>query len=177
MSASNASPESSWVYGPIDTPLGALYLLGNARGLRQVLWAAQLPGPLSPSSHLPPMARAWGAQVEAYFQGECPPMEGPVDLSWASPFAREVYVYLRTIPYGETRTYGQVAAALGRPAAARAVGQALARNPMPIVLPCHRVVARNGRLHGYSGPGGLETKAWLLAWERRHCQSTRALRS
>jgi methylated-DNA-[protein]-cysteine S-methyltransferase len=69
------------------------------------------------------------------------------------------------IPYGETRTYGQVAAAVGKPRAARAVGRALATNPMPIVIPCHRVVSADGRLRGYSGLGGLTTKARLLALE------------
>ncbi len=164
-------PDTTWIYGPMDTPLGALYLLGNERGLRWVLWAVQLPerNP-SPSPPLQ-MAQTWGAQIEAYFRGECPAMDGPIDLQWASLFTKQVLTYLRTIPYGETRTYRQIAVALGRPSAARAVGRVLARNPMPIVLPCHRVVARDGRLHGYSGPGGLRTKAWLLQWERQHCRS------
>lgn len=169
--------ETTWMYGPLDTPLGVLYLLGNEQGLRRVLWAERLSAPLSPAPRPPQMAKFWGEKVEAYFRGECPSMDGPVDLSWATPFARQVYGYLRTIPYGETRTYGQVAAVLGRTRAARAVGQVLARNPMPIVVPCHRVVDRDGRLHGYSGPGGLRTKAWLLQWERQHCRFSLPLRN
>jgi methylated-DNA-[protein]-cysteine S-methyltransferase len=80
-------------------------------------------------------------------------------------FHRRVYDVARAIPPGETLSYGEVAARLGEPAAAQAVGRALGRNPFPIVVPCHRVVAANGALHGFSAPGGIETKRRMLAIE------------
>lgn len=90
----------------------------------------------------------------------------PVDLSGLPGFTRAVLAETRRIPPGATRAYGEVAAALGRPGSARAVGQALARNPVPLLVPCHRVVSRQGRLTGFSAPGGLERKRRLLELER-----------
>lgn len=84
------------------------------------------------------------------------------------PFDRSVYAIARTIPVGATLTYGEVAARLGDRGLARSVGQALGRNPAPIIVPCHRVVAAGGRAGGFSAPGGLSTKRRLLAIESRH---------
>ncbi len=89
-----------------------------------------------------------------------------LDLGNVQPFARQVYEAALQIPPGETRTYGELAKAVGRPTEARAVGQALAKNPIPIIIPCHRVLAANGRLGGFSAPGALLTKAKLLDIER-----------
>ncbi len=89
----------------------------------------------------------------------------PLDLRGVSPFNRVVYALARSIPRGRTLTYGDLAARLGDPGAARAVGRALAENPLPIVVPCHRIVASNGTLGGFSAPGGVSTKRRLLALE------------
>jgi methylated-DNA-[protein]-cysteine S-methyltransferase len=91
--------------------------------------------------------------------------EVPVDLSPAGEFDRLVYQAAMQIPAGETRMYGEIARAIGRPSESRAVGQALARNPIPIIIPCHRVLAANGRLGGFSAPGALQTKTKLLSIE------------
>jgi len=88
-----------------------------------------------------------------------------VDLDGAGPFARQVYEAAREIPTGETRTYGELAKALGRPTAARAVGQALRRNPIALIIPCHRILAAGGHPGGFSAHGGLATKATMLAIE------------
>jgi methylated-DNA-[protein]-cysteine S-methyltransferase len=88
-----------------------------------------------------------------------------VDLDGAAPFTRRVYDAARRIPAGRTRTYGEIAKGLGRPNAARAVGQALARNPIALIIPCHRVLAAGGLAGGFSAYGGLATKARLLALE------------
>jgi methylated-DNA-[protein]-cysteine S-methyltransferase len=88
-----------------------------------------------------------------------------VDDEEIDPFCREVYAATRAVPPGSTATYGEIARAIGRPDAARDVGAALARNPTPIIVPCHRVVGANGKLTGFSAPGGLETKRRLLALE------------
>ena len=89
----------------------------------------------------------------------------PLDLSAADEFEQRVYAVTRAIPRGAVRTYGEVAAAIGAPGAARAVGAALGRNPIPIIIPCHRVLAAQGRSGGFSAPGGTETKFRMLAIE------------
>ena len=88
-----------------------------------------------------------------------------LDLGRASPFERQVYDLTRTIPPGQVMTYGQVAERLGEKRLAREVGQALGRNPCPIIVPCHRVIGADGRMVGFSGPGGIETKRRMLAIE------------
>jgi methylated-DNA-[protein]-cysteine S-methyltransferase len=88
-----------------------------------------------------------------------------LDTDDVPEFHRRVYDVARAIPPGETLSYGEVAARLGEPRAAQAVGRALGRNPFPIVVPCHRVLAANGALHGFSAPGGIETKRRMLALE------------
>jgi methylated-DNA-[protein]-cysteine S-methyltransferase len=89
-----------------------------------------------------------------------------VDLGEASDFERQVYAAASAIPPGETRTYGELAAAIGAPEAAQAVGRALGRNPCPIIVPCHRIVGADGRSGGFSAPGGASTKLRMLDIER-----------
>jgi methylated-DNA-[protein]-cysteine S-methyltransferase len=88
-----------------------------------------------------------------------------VDFGEAAPFAKSVYEAIRRIPAGELKTYGELAAELQQPQAAQAVGQVLGRNPIPLIVPCHRIVAAGGRPGGFSAPGGLQTKAKLLEIE------------
>jgi len=103
------------------------------------------------------------ARLEAYFDGELDTLESvPVDVE-GTPFQQIVWAALRAIPAGQRRTYGELAAAMGRAHAARAVGTANARNPVSLVIPCHRVVEAGGRLGGYGG--GLDRKRWLLTHE------------
>lgn len=90
-----------------------------------------------------------------------------LDYSGLGPFAVDVYVAARAVPPGATTSYGEIARAIGEPGAARAVGRALGANPFPIVVPCHRVLAADGRPGGFSAPGGLVTKDRLLSIERR----------
>ena len=89
-----------------------------------------------------------------------------LDLDSVAPFNRRVYEIARAIPPGETSTYGQIAKAMGEPGAARAIGKALGDNPWPIIVPCHRVLAADGKSGGFSAPGGVDTKARLLTIER-----------
>jgi len=110
-------------------------------------------------------ARAVDA-IQSYFEGERVKFTMPLDLFPATPFAQKVYAALRKIPYGRTATYAEVAAAVGSPRACRAVGGANARNRIPLIIPCHRVVAANGRPGGFSAPGGVATKLRLLDLER-----------
>lgn len=102
-------------------------------------------------------------RLRIYFSGREVEFSDCVDLSGATAFQRQVWETTRLIPYGQTRAYGWVAEQIGKPKAARAVGQALGRNPLPVIIPCHRVIAGNGSLGGFSG--GLEIKKQLLRLE------------
>lgn len=104
-------------------------------------------------------------QLAEYFAGERREFDLALDLSVLSDFQRAVLGLVSAVPYGDTITYGALAQELGMSNGARAVGRANATNPMPIVIPCHRVLGSDGKLHGYGGGNGLETKAWLLRLE------------
>jgi methylated-DNA-[protein]-cysteine S-methyltransferase len=115
----------------------------------------------------PGSVRSVTAMVARLLDGDAPDFpQVKLALGEASPFERQVYAETQAIPCGETRTYGELAAAVGTPGAARAVGRALGRNPIPIIIPCHRIVAANGRSGGFSAPGGVSTKMRLLQIER-----------
>lgn len=112
--------------------------------------------------------------LRRYFAGEAVELgRHPVDLAVQPPFRRRALLAARTIPYGEVRTYGWIARRAGRPGAARAAGQAMSKNPIPLVIPCHRVVAAGGKLGGFGG--GLEMKRALLRLEGIVCDSRRML--
>lgn len=147
-------------------PLGRILLVGSLTGLHQINFLdGNQPLRLDP---------AWQqdeaffsepiAQLDAYFNG------GRIDFDMhlaldGTPFQRRVWRAVQDIPYGSTRTYAELACQLGRPKAARAVGVANGSNPLPILIPCHRVIGSNGSLTGYAG--GLKLKQWLLRHERQ----------
>lgn len=148
-------------WGKVPTVWGVFYALEEGGAIVALRFPNQEPGgPLQES----PVFGVLAAELSAYFQGGIKGFSVPVRLE-GPPFFRQVWEELRRIPYGETVTYGELAARLGRPKAARAVGRALAHNALPILVPCHRVVAQGG-LGGF-GPG----PAWkerLLALEAAH---------
>ena len=114
----------------------------------------------------PPEIAAIIEKIRKHLDGEVQDFRGvALDLENVEPFFRQVYEATRQIPPGQTRTYGEIAKAVGQPAAAQEVGQAMAKNPVPIIVPCHRVAAAGGKLGGFSAPGGPATKAKLLAIE------------
>lgn len=105
--------------------------------------------------------------LQRYFAGERVEFSPvPLDLAGCTPFQNAVYGVVAAIPYGAVRTYGEVARLLGSPTAARGVGSAMAANRLPIIIPCHRVVGAAGALTGYSAPGGVASKKWLLTMEQ-----------
>ncbi len=145
----------AWVQ---DSPLGALRVSVGEAGLRSIDFGGR---PGAPSG---PPEPAVAAALAAYFAGELSALdELAVDLDARPPFTRTVLGALRGVGPGQLTTYGALAAAVGRPLASRAVGRVMGANPLPIVIPCHRVLAGGGSLGGYSG--GLEVKGWLLAHE------------
>jgi methylated-DNA-[protein]-cysteine S-methyltransferase len=157
---------NSLSYTQIDSPIGPLVLAGDANGLREILFVnGRHPAKPDPSWHEDPapLKSAIG-QLHAYFAGD---LEG-FDLPLApegTPFQLEVWRELCEIPFGKTISYGELAIRIGNPKASRAVGLANGSNPIPIVIPCHRVIGSNGKLTGYGG--GLPIKEKLLALERR----------
>ncbi len=108
------------------------------------------------------------AQIKRYLEGKLQTFSLPIDLSGKTDFQRRVLQSTERIPYGETRSYGEIARAAGSPRAARAVGQAERSNPVPLVIPCHRVIGSDGSLTGYGGSRSTDTKAWLLEFERKN---------
>lgn len=156
------------------SPVGDLTLIASDAGLAGIRWETDAPGHdgLTPRHRAPqhPLLCRVEQQLEEYFDGQRRLFEVPLDFH-GTPFQRSVWQALLTIPYGQTRTYAQIAAQLGRPTATRAVGAANGRNPISIITPCHRVIGSNGRLTGFAG--GLATKQYLLGLESR--QATLAL--
>jgi methylated-DNA-[protein]-cysteine S-methyltransferase len=145
----------------MDTPIGKLTLVTTEKGLSAVSFGARIPpnGILDEQSN-----RVYIDQLSEYFAGKRKSFDVPLDLN-GTPFQLSVWRALLNIPYGETRTYGEIAQSLGKPQAARAVGMANHDNPVAVVVPCHRVVGHDGSLTGYAG--GLHLKQALLALERQ----------
>jgi methylated-DNA-[protein]-cysteine S-methyltransferase len=146
-----------------DSPVGGLILVGSEDGLTAVLWMERGLPPGAQDRSCAVLEEA-ARQLRAYFAGELQRFELPLDLV-GTPFQVQAWRALADVPYGATVSYGEQARRLGRPAAARAVGAANGRNPVPIVLPCHRIVGADRSLVGFGG--GLDRKAWLLAHEAR----------
>jgi methylated-DNA-[protein]-cysteine S-methyltransferase len=151
----------------MDSPLGRLLLTAGCRGLcrLQIGPDSSCTGPESTDTG--PILRAAAIQLQAYFAGERTCFDLPLDLSGLTPFTQQVLTSLQTIPMATTISYGELAAFVGKPRAARAVGRVMAINPLPLIIPCHRVVGGDGAMVGYSGGGGVATKMWLLAFEKQ----------
>lgn len=124
-------------------------------------------GPPTPEAALSTSLRDLRQRLVAYFRGEAVPFDDPLALSVGTPFQRRVWEALRSVPRGQVISYGELARQAGSPGTARAVGQAMACNPCPVVIPCHRVVGSDGGLTGFGG--GLEMKARMLKMERIVC--------
>ncbi|MEX0985735.1 MAG: methylated-DNA--[protein]-cysteine S-methyltransferase [Actinomycetota bacterium] len=158
--------------GDLDSPIGRLTVAVTPRGLARVIFESEdrdgalqdLAERLSPRVlEAPEVTDAARRQLEAYFVGTLRRFDLALDRRLMSRFVGEVMRRTERVGFGEMSTYGQIARDLGRPTASRAVGAALGANPIPIVLPCHRIVGANGRLTGYAG--GLDRKEFLLRLE------------
>lgn len=147
------------------SPIGVLTLVSNGAALSGVYFENHKPGgpPKDAQEGADKALDAARKQLDAYFAGRRESFDLPLALA-GTPFQRSVWAELAHIPFGETITYGAIAAAIGKPAAVRAVGAAVGRNPVSIVLPCHRVLGASGALTGFAG--GIERKRFLLAHEQ-----------
>jgi methylated-DNA-[protein]-cysteine S-methyltransferase len=152
------------------SPIGVIEIVGTEEGVTAVNFVRHKPRGATRPHHA---LRAAVAQINEYFRGKR--KEFSLDLLLeGTEFQKKAWRELVRIPYGETSSYGQVARAVGRPKAGRAVGQANHRNPISIIIPCHRVIGGDGRLVGYGG--GLWRKQWLLAHERKYVSRARVVR-
>ena len=161
-------------YTYMESPVGRLLLAGDEEGLR-LIGFAEGKNPPKPESdwryHTEPLQRAVG-QLTDYFTGNLRRFDLPLQLR-GTPFQVAVWRALQDIPYGQTISYGELARRVGNPKSSRAVGLANGSNPIPIIVPCHRVIGSNGKLTGYGG--GLCNKETLLELERKHGSAQAAL--
>jgi methylated-DNA-[protein]-cysteine S-methyltransferase len=154
----------------MESPVGQLRIIASDQGLRAVLWPDEdparvrldEPSTVDPTHHV---LTAAVTQLAEYFDGSRTEFDLPLDAS-GTEFQNACWKALQEIPYGSTVSYGEQAGMIGRPTAVRAVGAANGRNPLSIVVPCHRVVAANSALTGFAG--GIDTKSWLLKHEALH---------
>lgn len=145
------------------SPLGSIFLEASNQGVTKVIlgWTGTI---IETQITSLPMKVAVD-QINAYFSGKLKNFSIPIDLRQLSTFQQQILTFTQLIPYGEVRSYGFLARQINKPGASQAIGMVMKKNPLPIIVPCHRVVASDGRLHGYSAVGGLLTKAWLLELE------------
>jgi len=148
----------------VASPVGALTLVASDKGLTAILWENDDRVRLSPMTEEAghPVLVAAELQLAEYFAGARKAFDLPLDFQ-GTDFQKQVWAALLTIPFGETRSYAEIARAIGRPTACRAVGAANGKNPISIVAPCHRVIGGNGTLTGFAG--GLKAKEYLLGLE------------
>ena len=163
------TPASSFSAINVMTPVGNLYLQSSPDGLRRCAFlgnseAHPFTDFFSARPEEPLLEQAV-EQLGEYFQGTRQSFSLPLNLSGLPDFQTRVLIACAAIPWGETRTYAQLADVVSTPGASRALGSALARNPLLLFIPCHRVIASDGALRGFAAPDGIRTKAWLLRHE------------
>ena len=161
------------IFGVLDqTPVGPVSLMAGDQGLEKVVFSALVAFKQSlhdvdeePSLRGMEVISMLLAELSEYFFGLRKSFSVPINWEVMTSFQKDVLQLTAEIPFGEVRTYADLARQLDKPGASRAVGTALARNPMPLVIPCHRVVGSDHKLHGFAAPDGIKTKAWLLELE------------
>jgi methylated-DNA-[protein]-cysteine S-methyltransferase len=161
--------DPSLAYNTLPTPLGEVLLAANTQGLVGIWFVHQQHFPDTRTwrhVHEHPVLNQAHAQLLAYLNGTRQVLELPLAWAFGTPFQQRVWQALQTLEYGHTTHYAEIAKRLGSPKAVRAVGAAIGRNPLSMVIPCHRVVGANGALTGYAG--GLERKQFLLSMEASH---------
>ncbi len=152
----------------ISSPIGPLYLVASAKGLQGIYWSKQTVKLLKSFGRARPQEKILqdaSVQLTEYFAGRRKSFDIPFDLQ-GTPFQRKVWQELSRIPFGQTLSYKDVAQRINHPKAMRAVGSANGKNPLCVIIPCHRVVAADGSIGGYAG--GIAVKRRLLGWEGKH---------
>lgn len=167
MNSGKSQPRKNYFFKTTQSPVGRLKLVASDAGLAAILWENDPPSRvrlniLAEDQDHPVLLQA-EKQLNEYFAGKRTSFDLPLDFA-GTEFQQKVWKALLEIPFGETRTYGQIARQLGNPNAVRAVGAANGRNPISIIAPCHRVIGADGGLTGFAG--GLKVKEYLLGMER-----------
>lgn len=147
-----------------DGPLGPIGVEANSAAVVRVCLRRTIRENLSGPAAAEALCKEAKRQIEAFLHGELETFDLPLEPG-GTGFQRQVWDLMLTIPFGKTRTYGEVARSLDRPGASQAVGNACGANPIPLIIPCHRILASGGRLGGFTG--GLDLKRWLLSLEAR----------
>ncbi|MDG1771375.1 MAG: methylated-DNA--[protein]-cysteine S-methyltransferase [Luminiphilus sp.] len=155
-------PETPPYSSQIDSPLGVLNIMGSAQAIEGVGWMTHGTTPTNSATESCPLIDECANQLRAYFDGRLTKFDVPLAPA-GTPYQRRVWQGLQDIPYGQTVSYGQLSQALQPPSGPRAVGSAVGRNPIALLLPCHRVIGGRGELTGFAW--GLAHKAWLLSHE------------
>lgn len=170
---SKKNTKSSLVYTVFDTDAGWIGLTASVEGCLRSIFPQRNRNLAQVSLGIPDDAvfapehfHDWCLELQAYFAGERVVFSGKIDISGGTPFQQAVWKATAGISYGQTRSYAWIARQIGKPGAARAAGQALGSNPLPIIIPCHRVIASDGKLGGFGG--GLEMKKFLLDLEAKN---------
>ncbi len=172
--------DTTWISQIPDTPLETLWIAVTETGLAAIAFRQNQASftdwldrhgcrPVIYDEERTAQARQ---QILEYLAGERTEFTLPLDWRFMNDFQAQALQATLAIPYGATTTYSALAAGLGRPRAARAIGRAEATNPLPLVIPCHRVIGKDGSLRGYGGPQGIQHKAWLLDLERQNHQTS-----
>ncbi len=166
--------QTLWLGKTISTPIGILWFVISHKGLvaltiDQDVHCKKLAEKLT--GHAPQFSESitapYSEQLTNYFDKTVYTFELPIDWTYMSPFQQQALQAVRNVPYGTTATYKDIAKALGKPQASRAIGRANATNPLPLIIPCHRILSSNGSLGGYSAGNGITTKQWLLNFEKQ----------
>jgi methylated-DNA-[protein]-cysteine S-methyltransferase len=171
MTGARRKAQKDYVFKPVESPVGRLKLVASSDGLSAILWDKDNPRRVRLNVVAPddahPVLLETERQLTEYFSGRRKIFDLTLDFA-GTEFQRKVWQALLTIPFGEVRSYGQIAKQIGSPNAVRAVGAANGRNPISIIAPCHRVIGSTGELTGFAG--GLAAKAYLLELERSRAE-------
>ena len=152
-------------YKTMDTPIGVLKLTSDELHLKSISFGTEISGDTPESTEVLDQAQK---QLEEYFSGSRRQFDLPLDPD-GTAFQQKVWKQLSEVPYGSTVSYIEIARALNSESSSRAVGMANGRNPIPVIIPCHRIIGNNGKLTGYAG--GLERKKWLLLHEQQNSEN------
>lgn len=158
------SDEAQIFYHIMNSPIGKLGIIADDRGIQDILFESELDN-IGGTKKQTPLLKEATAQLKEYFEGKRKTFDLPLTMQ-GTDFQTSVWKALIEIPYGETKYYSQIAQEIGNPKAARAIGLANNKNRIPILIPCHRVIGKNGALVGYAG--GMEIKEILLQLEAKH---------
>lgn len=159
----------------INSPIGFLHILEDQQGITNIIFVNEEEALAIKKDTTGPFGKQLALELERYFSGELKKFTVPLSLQAGTPFQQHVWQALQNVPYGSTQSYADIAVAIENPKAVRAIGQANRNNPLPIVIPCHRVIGKNGSMTSYSGASeiGIAKKRYLLALEKNNCVSAR----